>query len=67
MSKKSEEDWEAESDVDTLIHAREILADDSRKERALTVAKKRNKATDETMKQLQSKTSKRLKKTFKGK
>lgn len=64
MPKKSEKDWEAEQDVDTLIRAKEILGDESRKKRALVEIERRDVATDEAKKQLQAKTSKRLKKAF---
>lgn len=64
---KTEEDWEARNDVDTLIRAKEILGDASRKKRALAEIERRDVATDEAKKQLQSKTSKRLSKVFKKK
>ena len=61
---KTNAEYEAEYDADTLIKAQEILNSNARKKRALVVIKKRNKATDEAMEQLQSKTTKRLGKVF---
>ena len=61
---KSDLEWEARNDVDTLIKAKEILADAGRKKRALTEIEKRDAATAGAKAELERKTSERMKKTF---
>jgi len=61
---KSDLEWEAQQDVDTLIRAQEILADSGRKKRALIEIEKRNVATAKAEIQLERKTSERMKKVF---
>ena len=42
MSKvKSEQDWQAESDAETMARYNEILADKARQQRAIAAAKKK--------------------------
>lgn len=62
---KSDLEWEAKNDVDTLIRAQEILANSGRKKRALAEIEKRNAATLKAEAQLERKTSERMKKVFK--
>ena len=57
--------WEVESDLRTLIDARKILKDGKRVVAVKELMKIQAKATDEVEAQLQSKTSQRMKKTFK--
>jgi len=64
---KTDEDWEARNDVDTLIRAQEILGDSKRVKRAKIEITRRNKATDKAAVQLEAKTGQRLKETFVGK
>jgi hypothetical protein len=61
LNKKSDLEWEAKNDVDTLIRAQEILADGGRKKRALAEIEKRNTATAKAEAQLERKTSDRIK------
>jgi len=58
---KEDLEWEAKNDVDTLIHAQEILADAGRKKRALAEIEKRNAAVAKAEAQLERKTSERIK------
>ena len=58
---KEDLEWQAQSDVDTLIHAQEILADAGRKKRALAEIEKRNTATAKAEAQLEAKTAQRAK------
>lgn len=46
MSAKTEEDWRAESDADTLMRASEILGDSKRKGNAEKVLRKRKKGME---------------------
>jgi len=59
LKTKSDLEWEAKNDVDTLIHAQEILADAGRKKRALAEIEKRNTATAKAEAQLEAKTAQR--------
>ena len=59
---KEELEWEAKTDVDTLIKAQEILDDSGRKTRALAEIRKRHTDTKQAEAQLESKTSERAKK-----
>ena len=61
LKTKSDLEWEAKNDVDTLIHAQEILADAGRKKRALAEIEKRNTATAKAEAQLEAKTTQRVK------
>ena len=56
---KSDLEWEAKNDVNTLIRAQEILADAGRKKRALAEIEKRNTATAKAEAQLEAKTAQR--------
>jgi len=58
---KSDLEWEAKNDVDTLIRAQEILADGGRKKRALAEIEKRNAATAKAESQLEAKVAQRTK------
>jgi hypothetical protein len=61
---KQDLEWEAKSDVDTLIHSQEVLADKGRRDRAVAEIKRRNTATDKAAQQLQAKVGKKLKGVF---
>jgi hypothetical protein len=66
MVAKTEEQYQAEDDVRTIIRANEIFNDSKRKKQALSEIARQKKATDQAAAQLESKVSKRLK-ALKGK
>lgn len=41
IKEKSEQEWQAESDADTMARYNEIMADKARKQRAVAAAKKK--------------------------
>jgi hypothetical protein len=57
---KSNNEWEIQEDVRTIIRANEILNDPKRKKRALVEVEKQKKATEQAAQQLETKTQQRI-------